>query len=123
MALLSVARPSTRFWTYAALAGRDLAIVFEIPGGGAATDSWADGVDLQALAETADGEVIGRARQKLSTGARGIVVHVPLDAVGRPATLRIQVQHGRSSASWRWRRSRAARPCRARRERGRRHRT
>jgi hypothetical protein len=78
LASLSAARPSAQFWSYAARAGQDLAVVLEIPGGAADASRWPTGAVVQALAETADGEVIGSTRENLRAGARGLVIHVPL---------------------------------------------
>jgi VWFA-related protein len=94
MAVLSSARPSAEFWSYAALAGRDLAIVLEIPGGAAGASRWPTGADVQALAETTDGETIGSGREKLGADARGVIVHVPLEGRGEASAALIRVRSG-----------------------------
>jgi hypothetical protein len=92
LARLSTARPSARFWSYAALAGRDLAIVLEVPGGAAGADRWPTGAEVQALAETTDGEIVGSVRERLNGDTRGLVVHLPLEVHGQASAALIRVR-------------------------------
>ena len=94
LASLSAARPSAQFRSYAARAGRDLAIVLEIPGGAEGASPWPAGADVQALAETTDGEVIGSARENLGAGVRGLVIHLPLEARGDASSALIRLRSG-----------------------------
>jgi VWFA-related protein len=92
LARLSTARPSAQFWTYAALAGADLAVVLEIPADAAGGDRWPTGGLVQALVETADGDVIGSARETLAPGGRGLVLRVALDRRGLSGTVLVRLR-------------------------------
>jgi len=92
LASLSIVRPSAQFWSHAARAGQDLAIVLEIPGGADGASRWPAGADVHVLAETRDGDVIGSTREKLRAGARGLIVHVPIEPRGEPSTALVRVR-------------------------------
>ena len=66
--------------------------MLEVPGGAAGADRWPTGAEVQALAETTDGEIVGSVRERLNGGTRGLVVHLPLEVRGQASAALIRVR-------------------------------
>ena len=88
---LSRLRTSTQFFTYGAVAGRDLTVVIEVPPVAVAAGRWKDGAALEVLAETAGGDVVGTSRARLTPNGRA-VVRVPLEGQESPAAVFVRLR-------------------------------
>jgi VWFA-related protein len=88
---LSRLRTSTQFFTYGAVAGRDLTVVIEVPPPAVQAGRWKDGAALEVLAETAGGEVVGTSRARLMPNGRA-VVRVPIEGVEPPAAVFVRLR-------------------------------
>ena len=75
---LALARASTQFFVYGAVAGSTLTATIEVPAPAVAAGRWADGAELTLIAEAADGATVGLARGRLGANGRALIP-VPLD--------------------------------------------
>ena len=80
LAALSREHPSAPFVPFASRAGSQLSIVLEVP---ASASAWPAGAEIMAMAESADGEPLGSAREVMKSGGRVAIVRVPI-ASGKP---------------------------------------
>jgi VWFA-related protein len=80
LAALSRDHPTAPFVPFASRAGSQLSIVLEIP---ASASPWPTGTEIMAMAESADGELLGSAREVMKSGGRVAIVRVPI-ASGQP---------------------------------------
>ena len=88
---LSRIRRSTQFFTYAALSGRALTVVVEVPYVAVQAGRWKDGAALEVLAEGDSGTVVGSARARLTPNGRA-VVPVPVDGLEPPTTVFVRLR-------------------------------
>ena len=82
LAALSRDHPATPFAAFASRAGSQLSIVIEVP---ASASPWPAGAEIMAMAESADGELLGSAREVMKSGGRVAIVRVPIDSGQPPA--------------------------------------
>jgi VWFA-related protein len=88
---LSRLRTSTQFFTYGAVAGRDLTVIIEVPAAAVEAGRWKDGAALEVLAETAAGDIVGTSRARLTPNGRA-VVRVPLEGLDAPAAVFVRLR-------------------------------
>lgn len=88
---LSLARPSTQFFVYGALARQTLTVTIEVPAAAIAAGRWSDGAALDLMAEAADGRSVGMARGRLGANGRALIT-VPLDGSARPSELMVRLR-------------------------------
>ena len=65
--------------------------MLEFPSDAATRGGTAGAADVQAVAETADGELVGSTRQKLSASVRGLVLRIAIEPRGVPAAVAVRV--------------------------------
>ena len=73
---------SVPFAALPARAGSELSIVLEVP---ASASPWPAGAEIMAMAESADGEMLGSAREVMKSGGRVAIVRVPIASGTAPA--------------------------------------
>jgi len=86
-----VVRPSASFRARAALGAGEIAVMLEFPSDAATRGGIGSAADVQAVAETADGELVGGTRQKLSASVRGLVLRIAIEPRAMPAAVAVRV--------------------------------
>ncbi len=82
LAALPPEHSTAPFHAFASRAGSELSIVLEVPG---SVSAWPAGAEIMAMAESADGEVVGSARVVMKSGGRVAIVHLQLEPGKPPA--------------------------------------
>ena len=88
---LALARPSTQFFVYGAVAGPTLTATIEVPALAVEAGRWSDGAELTLIAEAADGRTVGIARGRLGANGRALIP-VPLDGSTPPSELLVRLR-------------------------------
>jgi hypothetical protein len=93
-ALAILERASRPFAAYCARSGKDLTVVAELSAASIQAGRWKDGADVEAVASTADGSPVAKARGRIDAGAFATTITIPLEAGASPAHVSVTVHGG-----------------------------
>jgi VWFA-related protein len=88
---LSRVRTSTQFFAYPAIAAKSMTVTIEVPAPAVAAGRWADGANVDLIADDAEGKTVATARGRLAGNGRATMV-VPLEGLQRPSTVMVRLR-------------------------------
>ena len=92
-ALAILERASRPFAAYCVRTGNDLTVIAELSSSSIQAGRWTEGADVEAVASSADGSPVGKARGRIEAGAYATTIRLPLASDASPAHVSISV-HG-----------------------------